>query len=150
MKSPLALAKDSTARIVTSGHKALFRVSNGRLLGSAGGMPVVELATIGRKSGQRRTTMLTSPLQLGDAYVLIASYGGDDRHPQWFLNLQANPDVEVTVGGHTLPMRARVASSEERAELWPRVVERARNYGGYQKRTSREIPVVIVEPRPGA
>jgi deazaflavin-dependent oxidoreductase (nitroreductase family) len=108
---------------------------------------MVELATIGRKSGQRRTTMLSSPLQIGDAYILIASYGGDDRHPQWFLNLQANPDVELTVGGETRPMRARVASSDERAELWPQVVKRARNYGGYQKRTSREIPVVIVEPR---
>ena len=147
MKNPIALAKDTTARIVTDGHKAVFRATRGRVFGKALGMPVVELATTGRKSGKRRTTMLTSPLQLGDAYVLIASYGGDDRHPQWFLNLQANPEVELTVGATTTAMRARVASGEERAELWPRITERARNYAGYQKRTSREIPVVIVEPR---
>jgi deazaflavin-dependent oxidoreductase (nitroreductase family) len=109
-------------------------------------MPVLMLGTIGRKSGKLRTTMLTSPVQDGNALVIVASYGGDNRHPTWFLNLQANPDVEVTMRGRTRNMRARVASTEERAGLWPRVTQKYRGYASYQKRTVREIPLVILEP----
>jgi deazaflavin-dependent oxidoreductase (nitroreductase family) len=109
-------------------------------------MPVLALTTTGRKSGKKRTTMLTSPVQDGDAIVVVASYGGDDRHPQWFLNLRDNPDVEITMNGTTRPMRARVASPDEKAELWPRVVEAYRGYGQYQRRTDRDIPLVICEP----
>jgi deazaflavin-dependent oxidoreductase (nitroreductase family) len=138
--------KDVAARLVTGFHEAVFRVSNGRVGNKGFGMPVVMLTTTGRKSGKRRTTMLTSPTQDGEGIVLVASYGGDDRHPAWFLNLRDNPEVEVTMRGQTRPMRARVASSEEKAELWPRVVAAYRGYGQYQKRTERDIPLVIVEP----
>jgi deazaflavin-dependent oxidoreductase (nitroreductase family) len=138
--------KDVVARLVTGFHEAVFRVSNGRVGNKGFGMPVVMLTTTGRKSGKRRTTMLTSPTQDGEGIVLVASYGGDDRHPAWFLNLRDNPEVEVTMRGQTRPMRARVASSEEKAELWPRVVAAYRGYGQYQKRTERDIPLVIVEP----
>ncbi|MGH9012675.1 MAG: nitroreductase family deazaflavin-dependent oxidoreductase [Acidimicrobiia bacterium] len=138
--------KDVVARLVTGFHEAVFRVSNGRIGNKGFGMPVVMLTTTGRKSGKRRTTMLTSPTQDGEGIVLVASYGGDDRHPAWFLNLRDNPEVEVTMRGQTRPMRARVASSEEKAELWPRVVAAYRGYGQYQKRTERDIPLVIVEP----
>jgi deazaflavin-dependent oxidoreductase (nitroreductase family) len=138
--------KDVVARLVTGFHEAVFRVSNGRIGNKGFGMPVVMLTTTGRKSGKRRTTMLTSPTQDGEGIVLVASYGGDDRHPTWFLNLRDNPEVEVTMRGQTRPMRARVASSEEKAELWPRVVAAYRGYGQYQKRTERDIPLVIVEP----
>jgi deazaflavin-dependent oxidoreductase (nitroreductase family) len=138
--------KDVGARLVTGFHEAVFRVSNGRVGNKGFGMPVVMLTTTGRKSGKRRTTMLTSPTQDGEGIVLVASYGGDDRHPAWFLNLRDNPEVEVTMRGQTRPMRARVASSEEKAELWPRVVAAYRGYGQYQKRTERDIPLVIVEP----
>lgn len=138
--------KDLMARVVTGAHEAVFRASGGRLLGSFGGMPVLVLTTIGRKSGQPRSTMLTVPVRDGERLVLVASYGGDDRHPAWFLNLRDNPDVTVTMDGRTRPMRARVASPEEKADLWPRVVAAYQGYGGYQSRTSREIPVVIVEP----
>ena len=92
--------------------------------------------------------MLTSPVQEGDTVVLVASYGGDDRHPAWYLNLRDNPDVEVTMGGHHRHMRARVATPEEKDGLWPRIVEVYSDYGNYQTRTTREIPVVILEPRP--
>jgi deazaflavin-dependent oxidoreductase (nitroreductase family) len=109
-------------------------------------MPVVELTTIGRKSGARRSTMLTSPVQDGDTMVLVASYGGDDRHPAWFLNLRDNGDVEVTMDGTTRPMRAHVASDAERAALWPRVTAASRGYAEYQTRTEREIPLVVLEP----
>jgi deazaflavin-dependent oxidoreductase (nitroreductase family) len=138
--------KDLMARTVTSVHQAVFKASGGRLLGSFGGMPVLILTTTGRKSGKRRSTMLTAPLREDDRIVLVASYGGDDRHPAWFVNLRAHPEVTVTMGGRTRPMRARVASAEERAELWPRVTSAYKGYEGYQQRTSREIPLVILEP----
>jgi deazaflavin-dependent oxidoreductase (nitroreductase family) len=138
--------KDLMARTITSFHEAVFKASGGRLLGSFGGMPVLILTTTGRKSGKRRSTMLTSPVREDDRIVLVASYGGDDRHPAWFVNLRAHPEVTVTMGGRTRPMRARVASAKERAELWSRVTSAYKGYEGYQQRTSREIPLVILEP----
>jgi deazaflavin-dependent oxidoreductase (nitroreductase family) len=142
----MANAKDIGARLVTGFHQAVYRISNGRVGNRGYGMPVLILTTTGRKSAKKRTTMLTSPVQKGDAVVLVASYGGDDRHPQWFLNLRDNPEVEITMDGKTRSMRARVASPEEKAELWPRVVEAHRGYGQYQQRTDRDIPLVICEP----
>jgi deazaflavin-dependent oxidoreductase (nitroreductase family) len=138
--------KDIGARIVTGFHEAVLRMSNGRLANRGFGMPVLILSTTGRKTGKRRTTVLTSPVQEGESIVLVASYGGDDRHPTWFLNLRDKPDVEITMDGRTRPMRARVASLEEKAELWPRVVAAYRGYGQYQQRTGRDIPLVICEP----
>jgi len=138
--------KDVAARMVSGLHRTVFRLSNGRLANRGFGMPVVMLTTTGRKSGKRRTTMLTSPVQDGERLVLVASYGGDDRHPAWFLNLRDNPQVELTMGGSTRPMRARAASAEEKADLWPRVVDAYKGYGQYQRRTERDIPLVIVEP----
>jgi deazaflavin-dependent oxidoreductase (nitroreductase family) len=142
----MANAKDIGARIVTGFHEAVFRLSNGRLGNRGFGMPVVMLTTTGRKTGKQRTTMLTSPVQDGDQLVLVASYGGDDRHPTWFLNLRDNPQVEITRDGKSRRMRARVATPEEKAGLWPRVVAAYRGYGQYQKRTDRDIPLVICEP----
>ena len=128
-------------------HRTVFRASGGRLLGRVGGMLVVDLHTVGRKSGQPRSSMLTSPIQNGDEIVLVASRGGDPQHPAWYHNLRANPDVEITVGGDRKPMRARVASPEERAELWPKVTSRYKGYAAYQTKTTREIPLVILSPR---
>lgn len=130
-------------------HKAILRVSGGRILNTAFGMPAVKLHTIGRKSGQKRVTMLTSPVHDENRVVLVASKGGDDRDPQWYGNLTANPDVEVTIKGVTRPMRARTASDAEKAELWPQIVGAYKGYAGYQEKTDRNIPVVICEPRPG-
>jgi deazaflavin-dependent oxidoreductase (nitroreductase family) len=138
--------KDQLFRIVTGIHEAVFRATNGRLLGRVSGMPVLILTTTGRKSGKKRTTMLTAPVRDGDRVVLVASYGGDERHPAWFLNLREHPDVEVTMDGRTRAMKARVASAEEKVELWPRVVSGFRSYAGYQERTDRDIPVVVLEP----
>ena len=139
---------DIGAKVLNLTHRLIRTVSGGRLGGTAFGMPVVELHTTGRKSGQRRSTILTAPLQDDDRVVLIASKGGDHRHPDWYQNLVANPEVEVTIEGETRPMRARTASSEEKAELWPRIVAVYKGYGGYQRRSDRDIPVVICEPRP--
>lgn len=138
--------KDSTTHFWTGVHQSIFRASNGRVLGDVWGMPVVMLTTTGRKTGRRRTTMLTSPVQDGDNLIIVASYGGDDRHPTWYLNLRHNPGVEVTAMGKKQRMRARDASPEERSALWPRIVKRYRGYGRYQERTKREIPLVILEP----
>lgn len=128
-------------------HKSVLTVSGGRLGANMAGMAALELHTTGRKSGQRRSVMLTAPISEADRIVLIASKGGDDRHPDWYQNLVAQPDVAITRGGTTRPMRARTASPEEKAELWPTVVARYKGYAGYQERTDREIPVVICEPR---
>jgi deazaflavin-dependent oxidoreductase (nitroreductase family) len=91
--------------------------------------------------------MLTSPLQEGDTIVVVASRGGDDTHPAWFLNLRDNPDVQVAMVGHPKrPMRAKIATAEERARMWPVITGKHKNYAGYQKRTDREIPLVLLDP----
>lgn len=128
-------------------HRGLLAVSGGRLGGTAGSMPVVQLHTTGRTSGKRRTTMLTTPIAEDDTYVLVASKGGDDRDPQWYLNLVANPEIELTVDGVTMPLTARVADQAEKSELWPRIVEVYDGYANYQTKTERDIPVVVCEPR---
>jgi deazaflavin-dependent oxidoreductase (nitroreductase family) len=128
-------------------HKTVLKLSGGRVFNSFGTMPVVELHTAGRTSGKRRSTMLTAPIHDDGTYVLVASKGGDDRDPDWYRNLVANPDIELTVDGTTLEMTARVVSDEEKAEMWPRIIEAYKGYAGYQKKTDRNIPVVICEPR---
>jgi deazaflavin-dependent oxidoreductase (nitroreductase family) len=79
--------------------------------------------------------------------VLVASYGGDSRHPAWYLNLTANPDVVITMNGARREMTARTATPDEKAALWPRIVRSYRGYAGYQQRTERDIPVVLLTPR---
>lgn len=139
-------AKDRLVHTVTSVHRTVFSASKGRIGGSALGMPVVLMTTTGRSSGRPRQTMLTSPLVLGDTVMLVASYGGDDREPSWCQNLRKTPEVEITMTGSTRSMRARIADSQERAELWPQITSAHANYAGYQRRTDREIPIVICEP----
>lgn len=140
---------DVTAKVMNGMHRAVLHLSRGRVLNTAFGMPVVELHTTGRKSGARRTTMLTTPMRDDHRVVLIASKGGDDRQPDWYRNLVADPDVEITMDGSTRKMRARTATAEEKAELWPQITRTYQGYAGYQQRTSRDIPVVICEPRDG-
>lgn len=127
-------------------HRTLFRATKGRLGGNLLGMLVVDLKTVGRKSGRERWSMLTSPVQDGEAIVLVASRGGDPQHPGWYHNIKANPVVEIVTSKGRRPMRARVASSEEKERLWPQVVKKYRGYGQYQKRTTRDIPLVILDP----
>ena len=116
---------DLSLKTMSRVHRAIVHLSGGQLLGSAFGMPVVD----------------------GDRVVLVASKGGDDRDPDWYRNLMAHPEVELTMGGRRRPMLARQASAAEKAELWPRVVAAYQGYGGYQRRTERDIPLVILEPR---
>ncbi|GIE87088.1 nitroreductase/quinone reductase family protein [Actinoplanes regularis] len=141
------MPSDFFLKSMNTAHRALLRVTGGRIGYRAAGMPVLELVTTGRRSGTPRAVMLTSPIRDGEAYVVVASRGGDDRHPAWFLNLRDEPQVQVAIqGGPRRPMLATVATPEERATLWPRITADFRNYAGYQKRTEREIPLVLLRP----
>jgi deazaflavin-dependent oxidoreductase (nitroreductase family) len=138
---------DAGFKTMNLSHRAILWVSGGRAVTSFSGMPVVQLGVVGRRSGLRRTTLLTAPIFDDQRVVLVASKGGDDRDPEWFRNLVANPGVDITElrTGETRQLRARVASPEEKAELWPKIVAAYKGYAGYQKRSGRDIPVVICE-----
>ena len=141
------MPSDSFLKMMNAVHRVALKVSGGRLGWTASNMPVVELTTTGRKTGRRHAVMLTSPIRDGDALVVVASRGGDDRSPAWYLNLVANPEVDVAVQGKPpVPMLARVATADQRARLWPLVTADHRNYTDYQKRTEREIPLVLLRP----
>jgi deazaflavin-dependent oxidoreductase (nitroreductase family) len=142
---------DFALKTMNAVHRAVLKVSGGRIGYQAAGMPVLELVTTGRRSGAQRAVMLTSPMRDGAAWVVVASRGGDDTHPAWFLNLRDNPHVQVAVqSAPRVPMLATVATPEERARLWPQIAGQFRNYAGYQKRTQREIPLVLLRPDAGA
>ena len=137
---------DVGAWMLEHGHRALLKLSGGRFPRTFLGMKPVELHTVGRRTGRRHSTMLTAPVQDDARVVLVASKGGHQHHPDWYKNLVANPDVELTIDDRTIPMRARTATPEEKAELWPRIVAAYKGYKGYQRNTDRDIPVVICEP----
>jgi deazaflavin-dependent oxidoreductase (nitroreductase family) len=108
------------------------------------GTQTLLLTTTGRKSGERRTTpLIYAPY--GDAYTIVASKGGSDAPPAWYLNLSADPEVEVQVLGDRFPARARTASAEEKVGIWKTMVGEWPAYEDYQRRTDREIPVVVLE-----
>ena len=131
-------------------HTAVYRATNGLVGHRIPGLPpMLLLDHVGAKSGILRTTPLLY-VQDGDDFVIVASKGGHPSHPSWFHNLRANPDTTVQVGSRRLGVRARVARPSERARLWPRVVEAYGSYDDYQRRTRREIPLVILGPRTGA
>jgi deazaflavin-dependent oxidoreductase (nitroreductase family) len=141
------MPSDLVLKTMNNVHRALVKITGGRVGYDAMGMPVLELTTIGRKSGQPRSVMLTAPLTENGNLVIVASRGGDDVHPAWFLNLRANPKVEVSVkGGPKQPMTAHIATAEERARMWPQIAGKYSNYAGYQKKTGREIPLVVLDP----
>jgi F420H(2)-dependent quinone reductase len=132
-------------RILGAIHKRVYRVTGGKVGGKIGKMPVLLLTTTGRKSGRLRTQPLLHT-QAGDGYAVIASKGGARQHPLWYLNLRANPRVEATVGRETRHMRARDAQGEERERLWRALADLYPGYDKYAQKTSRQIPVVVLEP----
>jgi deazaflavin-dependent oxidoreductase (nitroreductase family) len=138
---------DLSLKAMNAFHRTVLKASGGRLGWQAARMPVIELTTTGRKSGHQHSVMLTSPVQDGSTIVVVASRGGDDAHPAWFLNIRSDPRVEVSLQGKPkVPMRARMATVEERARLWPLVTADHKNYADYQTKTAREIPLVLLEP----
>ena len=147
MAQTVTMAAERSMHLLNRVHRRILKLTRGRVGWHAYRMPMLELTTVGRKSGERRPTMLSSPLQRGDTIVVVASRGGSDAHPDWYLNLVAEPRVEVDFQGRGVrPMLAHVADAAERAELWPIVTKDHRNYAAYQRKTDREIPLVLLEP----
>lgn len=140
-------------RRVADFQTTLYRISGGRIGNGIPGVPEVRgklllLDHVGAKSGKKRTSPLLYFAD-GDDVVIIASKGGYPQHPAWYHNLIANPDTEVQVGGERRRVHARLATAEERERLWPIAVQTYRGYADYQQRSKgREIPLIILEPRP--
>ncbi len=123
----------------------LYSVSGGRIGGKMGKVPVLLLTTTGRKTGKQRTLPLVYIMD-GSAYVITASAGGAEKHPGWFFNIRSNPQATIQVNDKRIQVTAEIAGAEKKPELWARLVAVAPNFAGYQKRTSREIPMVILHP----
>jgi deazaflavin-dependent oxidoreductase (nitroreductase family) len=144
------MPSDLALKAMNRVHRILLGASGGRLGWRFSGMPVIELTTTGRKSGQPRRTMLTSPYQEDSTIVVVASRGGDDTNPAWFLNLRDDPKVMVKLGPKPpASMIAEIADADERARIWPIIAGKHRNYAGYQRKTNREIPLVLLRPAGG-
>ena len=154
---PKGLNSPLTKKIIktsSKAHVAVFKLTNGRIgskwrvgAGFKKPAPTLLLEHTGRKSGNLFTTPLLY-LADGGNVVVVASQGGLPKNPQWLGNLQANPDTRVHLRGERgRPVRARVATPSEKAELWPRLVDMYADYDKYQSWTDREIPVVVLEPR---
>jgi deazaflavin-dependent oxidoreductase (nitroreductase family) len=132
-------------KTICATHNAVYRTSGARIGGKVQGMPVLLLTTTGRKSGKSRTTPLLF-LRDHDAVVVVASNGGSDSFPSWWLNVRSDPAAEVEIGRERTRVTARKASPEERARLWPEFTSRYSGYAKYATRTTRVIPVVILDP----
>ena len=132
-------------KLMSATHLFWYQLTGGFLGGRVSGAPVLLLTTTGRKSGQRRTRPLLY-LRDGDSMVVVASNGGNDQHPAWWLNLKKNPEAEVQLGSAKKRVRAEKANEDERNRLWPLIVKMYRRYEDYQKGTRREIPLVILRP----
>ena len=134
-------------RRLMGAHTVVYRATRGivghRLPGTP---PMLLLDHVGAKSGRRRTSPLVY-IRDGDDVVIVASKGGHPKHPAWFHNLKANPDTLVQIGAEHRPVRARVATAAERPRLWDAAVRTYDGYRGYQQRTEREIPLVVLERR---
>jgi deazaflavin-dependent oxidoreductase (nitroreductase family) len=127
-------------------HPHVYRLTHGRFLpGPLGSSTTVLVDQVGRKSGARRTTPLLY-IEDGDDVIVIASKGGSQNHPAWWLNLREMDETTIQIGGERRRVKVRQASAEERARLWPKVVEMWSDYANYQERTDREIPLGILSP----
>src|SRR4051794_10128709 len=134
-------------RRLMGGHTTVYRLTRGRIGHRVpGGPPMLLLDHVGAKSGVKRTIPLVY-VDDGDDIVLVASKGGNPKNPAWFHNLRANPDTTVQVGSEQRRVRARVATDDERKRLWPKAVDTYSGYAGYQERTDRKIPLIVLEPR---
>lgn len=133
------------ARGVFSMHQVVYRATGGLVGQRLGNLTFLLLTTRGAKSGLARTLPLVYGRD-GDNLVLVASKGGSPKHPAWYVNLSAHPDVVVQVGSTNVWMRARTATGAERTRLWKLMTRQYKGYDGYQQRTDRAIPIVVLEP----
>lgn len=135
--------RDRTAKSLSTLHTVVFRLTRGRVGRRLVDNDMLLLSTTGRHSGKIHTVPLLF-LRENDDIVVIASWGGRDYHPEWYLNLRANPEATIQIDGHRSKVRATTADPERRSRLWPRVLEAYDGYQEYQGRTDREIPIVIL------
>lgn len=137
---------NAAARAAIALHRRIYSLSGGRIGGRMGGAPNLLLTTRGRRSGKERTVPLLY-LEDGDSLIVVASAGGQETHPAWYLNLVAEPDAQVQIGRQVRPVRARTLDAAARAVVWPRVTATYAGYERYAARTEREIPLVALDPR---
>jgi F420H(2)-dependent quinone reductase len=133
----------NTQRLLTKTHVSLYRLSRGRIGGRMWNSPVLLLTTVGRKTGKHRTTPLLY-LKDNDRIAIVASNGGRDKEPSWWTNLKTSPNAKVQIKGEKKTIVARKANDSEQAGLWPLLTKMYPSYDEYQKKTKREIPVVIL------
>ena len=126
-------------------HRGLYRLTNGSVGAKLGGRPMVLLTTKGRKSGKQRTIPLQYMMD-GDNIIVVASNGGNINHPAWWHNIRANAEVTVQIGKKRMRAQAETANEDERARLWPILVEYYSGYQGYEDETERTVQVVILRP----
>jgi deazaflavin-dependent oxidoreductase (nitroreductase family) len=138
-------AADIFIKWMSRANTLAYKLSGGRLGGSFGAAPVALLTTIGRRTGEPRVSPLIY-LRDGDRIVFVASRGGSDKHPMWYLNLTANPQVGVQIKDENVVMTARVADEDERTAYWPKLIEMYPAFTDYLSWTDREIPIVVCEP----
>jgi len=132
-------------KLGSGAHAGVYRATGGKLFGRMGKSPILLLNTVGRKTGRKRTTPLLYVMD-GEDFVIIASKGGAATHPAWYLNLRANPDATVEIGDREVQVEAGVADPEEKARLWEKMVEMYPTYDDYQRKTEREIPLLVLRP----
>ena len=142
---PYNLAIAKAQKCAAKLHAAVYRATGGRIGGRMLNSPVLLLFTTGRKTGKERTTPLLY-LEDGGNYAIVASNGGAPKSPAWLLNLETNSEAVVEVGSKKLRVRAEEAEGEEKRRLWRRLVAMYPSYEDYQRRTDREIPVVVLRP----
>ena len=145
MSSVARTSRRLLGKVMTGTHAAIYRATDGRVAGRMFDSPVLLLTTTGRKTGTERTTPLAY-VEDGQNLVVIASNGGAPYHPAWYLNLRANPEARVLVNDRNVRVRAEDARGEERRRLFSRFVEMYAGYENYQRRTKREIPIVVLRP----
>ena len=132
-------------KLVSGLHAALYRASRGKIAGRVGKLGVLLLTTTGRKTGKPRTVPLLYAAA-GTGYTVIGSKGGAPADPAWVVNLRANPEARIDLGGRRIAVRAREAEGEERDRLWSAMADGYKGYDGYQEKTTRRIPIFVLEP----
>jgi F420H(2)-dependent quinone reductase len=141
----LASVGKAVFRLLMNLQVFVYRASKGRFMSQINGLPVLLLTTTGRKSGKTRTTPVLY-IHQDNEYLIAASAGGADKNPMWFLNLQSHPEASIEVNGITHYVRAFITTGDERDRLYEVFKSSASNFVGYEKRTTRKIPVIRLQP----
>jgi deazaflavin-dependent oxidoreductase (nitroreductase family) len=133
-------------KIFTSLHAFFYRLTGGKIGSTMGSTKVLLISTRGRKSGKTRTNPVNY-FERDGGYLIVASNAGRPYHPRWYLNLKANPQVTVQIKDMIFPAIAEILTSDQRPSAWKAVIEAAPAFAGYESRTSREIPLILLKPQ---